>query len=114
MTAWSNPAALTEYASSPTPFWLVKLMDLGIVVPAALTSGIGLIRGAAWAVKAMYPLLTGYAFLAVSVAAMAVVMYVDRDPDASLTLLAAFLGFAVLFAGLALVIYRPFFPRPTG
>lgn len=114
MTAWSNPAALTEYASSPTPFWLVKLMDLGIVVPAALTSGIGLIRGAAWAVKAMYPLLTGYAFLAVSVAAMAVVMYVDRDPDASLTLLAAFLGFAVLFAGLALVIYRPFFPRPAG
>jgi hypothetical protein len=35
--AWQNPAALTEYASSPTPFWIVKLMDLGIIVPAALT-----------------------------------------------------------------------------
>lgn len=114
MIAWSNPAALTEYASSPTPFWMVKLMDLGIVVPAAVATGVGLLRGAVWAVKIMYPLLTGYAFLAASVASMAVVMYVDGDPDASLTLMAAFLGFALLFAGLALMIYRPFFPRTAG
>jgi hypothetical protein len=34
--AWRDPASLTEYASSPTPFWMVKLMDLGIIVPAAV------------------------------------------------------------------------------
>lgn len=37
-TAWTNPSAMTEYASSPTPFWLVELMDLGIVVPAAVVT----------------------------------------------------------------------------
>ncbi|MEV1143789.1 hypothetical protein [Micromonospora sp. NPDC049799] len=49
LVAWSDAASLTEYASSPTPFWLVKLMDLGIVVPVATVTGIGLLRRAAWA-----------------------------------------------------------------
>jgi hypothetical protein len=40
--AWRDPASLTEYASSPTPFWMVKLMDLGIIVPAAVLTAIGL------------------------------------------------------------------------
>lgn len=109
LTAWSNPAALTEYASSPTPFWMVKLMDLGIIVPAALAAGAGLVMGARWAVKAMYPLLTGYAFLAASVASMAVVMFAKADPDASVALMVAFLAFALVFAGLAVMIYRPLF-----
>lgn len=114
LAAWTDPAGLTEYSSSPTPFWMVKLMDLGIIVPAAIASGVGLLLGARWALKTMYPLLTGYAFLAASVASMAVVMYVKGDPDASLTLMAAFLAFALLFAGLALMIYRPFFPGKAG
>lgn len=114
VTAWTDPAALTEYSSSPTPFWMVKLMDLGIVVPAAIASGVGLLLGAKWALRVMYPLLTGYAFLAASVASMAVVMYAKEDPDASLTLLAAFLLVALLFAGLALMIYRPFFRGRAG
>lgn len=113
LAAWSNPSSLTEYSSSPTPFWMVKLMDLGIIVPAAMASGVGLLLGAQWALKVMYPLLTGYAFLAASVASMAVVMYVKGDPDASLPLMASFLAFALLFAGLALMIYRPFFPKPA-
>src|SRR3954464_3100837 len=29
LLAWQDPVRLTEYASSPTPFWMVKLMDLG-------------------------------------------------------------------------------------
>ncbi|WP_159829293.1 hypothetical protein [Arthrobacter sp. 9AX] len=114
LTAWANPAALTEYSSSPTPFWMVKLMDLGIIVPVAVASGVGLLLGAKWALKIMYPLLTGYAFLAASVASMAVVMFVKEDPDASLTLMAAFMAFALLFVGLALMIYRPFFARTAG
>lgn len=112
--AWSNPAALTEYSSSPTPFWMVKLMDLGIIVPAAAATGIGLLVGATWAVKVMYPLLTGYALLAASVASMAVVMYTRADPDASPALMAGFLSFALLFAGLAVVTYRPLFSRRAG
>ncbi|TLM73594.1 hypothetical protein [Pseudarthrobacter sp. NamB4] len=45
---------------------------------------------------------------------MAVVMYVRADPDASLALMAGFLAFALLFAGLAVLIYRPYFPGPAG
>ena len=68
LTAWRDPAALTEYASSPTPFWMVKLMDLGIIVPAAVATAIGLLKGAAWARRSMYVLLTGYTCLAIAVA----------------------------------------------
>jgi hypothetical protein len=109
LLAWSDPAALTEYASSPTPFWMVKLMDLGIVVPAAVAVGIGLLRRAAWARRAMYPLLTGYTLLGVSVAAMALVMNVNADPDASPALSAGFAAFAAVFVRLTTALYRPLF-----
>ncbi|MCS5479935.1 hypothetical protein NYP18_09735 [Corynebacterium sp. YIM 101645] len=109
LIAWQDPGALTEYTSSPTPFWLVKLMDLGIIVPAAIATGIGLLSGARWARRAMYPLLTGYTCLAVSVATMAVVMNLNTDPDASVALAAGFLGFALAFVALMVGLYRPLF-----
>ena len=111
LTAWQDPSALTEYSSSPTPFWMVKLMDLGIIVPVAITAGIGLFTGARWAHRIVYPLLTGYACLAASVAAMAVVMNLNADPDASLGLTTGFLVFAMIFIGLAVALYRPLFHR---
>ena len=55
--------------------------------------------------------LTGYACLAASVAAMAVVMNLNADPDASLGLTTGFLMFAVIFIGLAVALYRPLFHR---
>ena len=103
LVAWTDPAALTEYASSPTPFWMVKLMDLGIVVPA----GVGLLRGASWARRVAYVLLTGYTCLAISVAAMAIVMFVSSDPDASVAVTAGFSAFALAFVTLTVLLYRP-------
>lgn len=35
------------YTSSPTAFWIVKLTDLGMIVPAAVAVGVGLLRRAA-------------------------------------------------------------------
>jgi hypothetical protein len=110
--AWQNPASLTEYASSPTPFWMVKLMDLGIVVPAAVTIGVGLLRRADWARRSAYVLLTGYTCLGVSVSAMALVMNAKNDPDASLALAAGFGLFAMVFIVLSALLYRPLFTRP--
>jgi hypothetical protein len=109
IVAWRDPASLTEYASSPTPFWMVKLMDLGIVVPAAVATAVGLFKGAGWARRAMYVILTGYTCLAASVAAMAVVMYANADPDASAGLIIGFGFFALAFATLTVLLYRPFF-----
>lgn len=107
LTAWSDPDSLTEYASAPTPFWMVKLMDLGIVVPVAVSTGIGLWRGAAWARGVLYPLLTGYTCLSISVSAMGAVMWVRDDPDASLALASGFAGIALALVGLLVALYRP-------
>jgi|tagenome__1003787_1003787.scaffolds.fasta_scaffold20896798_2 hypothetical protein len=107
--AWQDPARMTEYVSSPTPFWLVKLMDLGIVVPAALVIAVGLWRGAPWAARPALVLLTGYTGLAVSVTAMAVLMQARDDPDASLGLAVGFGVFALVFVLLLARLYRPLF-----
>ena len=112
--AWQDPGRMTEYVSSPTPFWLVKLMDLGIIVPAALVLGVGLWRNRAWATRPAYVLLTGYTGLAVSVGAMALLMNVRHDPDASLGLAAGFGVFALIFVLLTGRLYRPLVPRADG
>ena len=115
LLAWQDPGRMTEYASSPTPFWLVKLMDLGIVIPGALVIGASLWRGAPWATRPAYVLLTGYTGLAVSVTAMAVLMDVRSDPDASLGLAVGFGVFALVFLVLLARLYRPLFvPAGSG
>jgi succinate dehydrogenase/fumarate reductase cytochrome b subunit len=107
ITAWTDPQSLTEYASAPTPFWLVKLMDLGIVVPVAVTTGIGLLYGYRWARRVLYPLLTGYTCLSISVSAMAAVMLTRDDPDSSLALAGGFGLFTLMLLALAAAVYRP-------
>jgi hypothetical protein len=107
VSAWTDPSALTQYASSPTPFWMVKLMDLGIVVPAAVAVGTGLLRGAGWAVRAAFPLLTGFTLLAWSVASMAIVMLASGDPDASRGLTGGFVAFAAGLTAATTAFYRP-------
>lgn len=110
LSAWNDPTSMTEYASAPTPFWLVKLMDLGIVVPAAIVTGIGLLRGTAWARRVMYPFLTGYVLLSSSVLSMALVMLANDDPDASWGLATGFVAFTAALTVLLLAWYRPLFP----
>jgi hypothetical protein len=96
-----------QYVSSPTPFWLVKLMDLGIVVPVALVTAVGLLRGAPWARKPMYALAGGYALLGASVAGMAITMWLNHDPDSSLGMVLASTSAALTVAALASLLYRP-------
>ena len=107
-----------DYTQSPTVFWIVKLMDLGIVVPAAIAAAIGLLRGASWAGKVMYAVIGWGALLGSAVAGMAVVMQVNDDPAASTTNTIVFVVFALSFLGLAAWIYRPLFVidggTPTG
>jgi hypothetical protein len=67
----------------------------------------GLLRRATWARRVMYPLLTGYTLLGASVAAMALVMNLNADPDASLGLAAGFVLFAAVSAALTVALYRP-------
>jgi hypothetical protein len=99
----------TEYVSSPTPFWLVKLMDLGILVPVAAVTAVGLWRRSARALALAYAVVGGFTLLLASVTAMAVTMYLRADPDASPSAVGAFALFTLVFAGLAAGLYRPLF-----
>jgi hypothetical protein len=107
--ALSDTPTRLEYVSSPTAFWLVKFMDLGILVPAALTVGVALLRSRPWARRAAYAILGGYTLIGVSVAAMAIVMLVRGDPDGSVALAAVFTAFAAVFATVTAALYRPLF-----
>lgn len=98
---------LPSYLSSPTAFWVVKLWDLGLVVPAAVTVGVGTLRHASWARAPMYALLGAFALLGGAVAGMAWTMAARGDPEASAGLV---LATTLLAAGglvLAVVCYRP-------
>ena len=113
--ALSGHPTRVEYLSSPTAFWLVKLMDLGILVPVATAVGVGLLRHRPSARKAMYAVMGGYSLIGASVAAMALVMLASEDPDASVVLAVGFCTFAAAFAGLTGALYRPLFARaPEG
>jgi hypothetical protein len=101
----------TEYVSSPTPFWLVKLMDLGIVVPVAAVTALGLWRRSARALAPAYAVIGGFTLLAASVTGMALTMYLRSDPGASLATVGVFALFTLTFAGLAATLYRPLFTR---
>lgn len=98
-----------QYRSSPTPFWLVRLMDLGIVVPILIAVAVGLLQGTARARKALYAIVGGYALLGASVAGMAITMYASHDPDASLGMVVAATLAALAIGSLAAVIYQPLF-----
>jgi hypothetical protein len=99
----------TEYLSSPTPFWLVKLMDLGIVVPVAAVTAVGLWRRSVRALALAYAVIGGFTLLLASVTGMATTMYLRSDPDASLSAVGMFALFTLVFAGLAAALYRPLF-----
>lgn len=90
-----------EYVDAPTAFWVVKLMDLGIIAPAALATGIGLLRGSRAAVKAAYGLSGIFALIGASVTAMAVVMQISGDPAAQPVMIGAFGVITAAFAALA-------------
>jgi hypothetical protein len=107
LQAWDAPGAMVQYASSPTPFWLVKIMDLGIVVPVTVAVGVGLLRSAPWARRLRGTLLVACTCLGASVLAMAVVMLANGDPDASPVLAAGFGVFTLAFAGLTVAACLP-------
>jgi hypothetical protein len=99
----------TEYLADPVVFWLVKFMDLGLVVPALVAIGVGVLRNSTWAVKAKYGAVGWMALLGSSVAGMAVVMQATDDPAGSWANTIAFSAFAAIGLVVAVVLYLPLF-----
>ncbi|HET7397857.1 MAG TPA: hypothetical protein VFJ94_04985 [Intrasporangium sp.] len=107
LDAWRPAPTSTEYLADPTVFWVVKMMDLGLVVPVAVVCGVGLLRGREWAGRLRYAVLGWAALLASSVAGMALVMQVGGDPAASTANSVVFVLFALVAIGLVAVVERP-------
>ena len=107
--ALSDQPSRSEYLETPTTFWVVKFYDLGVVVPAALAIGIGLLRRQTWARKPAYGILGGYVLLGWSVAGMGWTMLANGDPDASLGVAIGASGLAAAGAVFGYFLYRPLF-----
>ncbi len=95
------------YTQSPTVFWVVKWMDLALVVPLLVTAAASGFRRSRWSAL-LLPAVVGWAaLLGSAVAAMAVVMLVNDDPSAGPGLAVGFVGFAAVFLVLAGLLLRP-------
>ena len=72
-----------EFAASKAFYWSIVLLDLGVVVPATAVGAVAVWRGWAHARVAIAAVLGWFALVPPSVAAMAMVMSVREDPNAS-------------------------------
>ena len=94
---------------TPNAFWVVKAMDLGLIVPASLLIGAGLLKGRSWARTPAAAVLGGYALLGWSVAAMGWSMVLGGAVDASVALAVGSTAVAAAVTGYAVTLYRPLF-----
>lgn len=83
-----------EYSEHPTAFWLVRLMDLGFVIPIGIVTGLGLLQRKAWAARMAYGFTGMEALLACAVAGMAIRMWLAGDANANMVLAVGVIGAA--------------------
>ena len=68
-------------------------------------------RGARWALRPAYLILTAYTCLGASVTAMGLRMILADDPDASIGLAVGFGLFTAAFTVVTVLLYRPLLAR---
>lgn len=93
----------TEYEQGPALFWLIKMLDLGFLVPALTAIGVGLLRRSTLAIRLAYGMVTYAVCMAGAILGMGIAMWIEDDPAASMGMI-AFL--APVTVGLALVAAR--------
>ena len=89
------------------------MLDLGVFLPATVATGIGLVTGAHWAHKALYLVVGWFGLVGPAVAAMAITMYTNDDPNASGGATVFMTALGLVFPLLALDLDRPLFREPT-
>lgn len=91
-----------DYADGPTLFWLIRLLDLGFLLPAFAVTGFGLLHRHPLAEKAAYGMATFATCMSGAIAAMAIAMWLADDPAAS-PVMVVFLVPVTLALALAIV-----------
>ena len=84
-----DPSA--DYREGPTLFWVIKLLDVGFVIPLLLATGVGLLRKRPVAVRVAYGLAPFVTCLAASIAGMAIAMEATGDPSSQPAMIAVLL-----------------------
>ncbi len=95
-----------EFAADPAMYWTIVLLDLGIVLPFAMATAIAVWRHSAMAAQSLYALMGWFVLVPVSVAAMAVVMLVNDDPNKSAPTTALLIVAAGAFTAFAVWVHR--------
>ncbi len=103
----ADRAASSEFDEHPTAYWLVATLDLAVVVPLTVATGVALLRRRAWARRAFYGVVGWFVLVPGSVAAMAITMVVRDDPAADAVKAVVFTVSALVFVGLAALTFRP-------
>jgi hypothetical protein len=101
------------YLAGPSFFWAIAMLDLGVFLPLTVVACVGLVRDAPWAQKALYAVVGWFGLVGPAVAAMAIAMYVNDDPNASAGLALFMTALGLAFALLASFLYRPLFGSRT-
>ena len=99
------------YLAGPTFSWAIALLDLGVFLPATTIACVGLVRGTSWAQKALYTVVGWFGLVGPAVAAMAITMYVNDDPNAAGGNAVFMTALGLAFAALAVYLCRPLFAR---
>jgi hypothetical protein len=100
-----------EFAAVRTFYWSIYLLDLGVVVPATVVGALALMRGRQLGRRALYAVTGWFALVPPSVAAMAAVMAVKDDPNASVATVVTLTVASLVFGGFAVLVFRPLLAR---
>jgi hypothetical protein len=103
----------SEFAAAPAFYWSVVLLDLGVVVPAALAAAAVAFRGGRVTLPATYAVVGWFALVPPSVAAMAVVMLAEGDPNASVPTSVLMLAVAAVTTTVAAHMFRELLRPPA-
>lgn len=98
----------TEYQQGPTLFWLIKMLDLGFLVPALGAIGIGLLRGSILAARLAYGMVVYAVCMAGAILGMGIAMWIEDDPAASVGMIAFLVPVTAGLAGVAAGMLRAY------
>jgi hypothetical protein len=111
--SFGTAAIPEEFAAARTFYWSIFLLDLGVVVPSTVVGAVSLLRGRGLGRRALFAAAAWFALVPPSVAAMAVTMLVNDDPNASVATVGLLMVASVVFAAFAVVVYRPLLSSET-
>jgi len=100
--AFSSEPLAEEYVADPAMYWTIVLLDVGLVIPACVAVALAVLYRSGPAAKALYALLGWFVLVPISVAAMAIVMLANDDPNESVPTVALLSVAATLFTAFAL------------